>query len=159
MQQNSVYQICGYVYDNHYFHNKLELYIFLWDQAEKLTREAKEKYKVYETDDIFEILRLGLAAKCMLMRKYYYISLFSINAFYEDEPTIKEIIEKRIRSGTDDAYQTIARIINRDNLREDAIGLYQTRTMQSYVYRLCRIYFGNWSDAYQMPYVVAGGRA
>ena len=43
MQQNSVYQICGYVYDNHYFHNKLELYIFLWDQAEKLTREAKEK--------------------------------------------------------------------------------------------------------------------
>ena len=103
----------------HYFHNKLELYIFLWDKAEKLTREAKEIFKVYETDDFFEILRRGLAAKCMLMRKYYFLSLFSINAFYEKEPTIKEIIEQRIRSGTDDAYQTIARINNRDNLRED----------------------------------------
>lgn len=103
----------------HYFHNKLELYLFLWDKAEKLTREAKEVFKVYETDDFFEMLRRGLAAKCMLMRKYYFISLFSINAFYEEELTIKEIIGERIRSQTDDAYQTIARIINRDNLRED----------------------------------------
>lgn len=103
----------------HYFRNKLELYIFLWDKAEQMTREAKEVCKVYETDDFFEILRRGLAAKCMLMRKFYYVSLFAINAFYEEEPVIKAMMEERIRNGTDDAYQTIAKIINRENLRTD----------------------------------------
>lgn len=103
----------------HYFRNKLELYIFLWDKAEQMTREAKEVCKVYETDDFFEILRRGLAAKCMLMRKFYYVSLFAINAFYEEEPVIKAMMEERIRNGTDDAYQTIARIINREKLRTD----------------------------------------
>lgn len=103
----------------HYFRNKLELYSFLWDKAEQMTKEAKEICKVYETDDFFEILRRGLAAKCMLMRKFYYVSLFSINAFYEEEPAIKAMIEERIRNGTDDAYQTIANIINRNQLRTD----------------------------------------
>lgn len=103
----------------HYFHNKLALYLFLWDKAQDLTKEAKEQYKVYETNDFFEMLRRGLSAKCMLMRKYPYMSLFTMNAYYENEPEIHEAIGKKVKSGADDAYQTIAETINRDSLRGD----------------------------------------
>ena len=35
----------------HYFHNKLELYLFLWKHAADLTKKFMCEYKVYETDD------------------------------------------------------------------------------------------------------------
>ena len=41
----------------HYFHNKQELYIFLWNYAADLTKKYMCKYKVYETDDFFEMMR------------------------------------------------------------------------------------------------------
>ena len=40
----------------HYFHNKLELYLFLWKYAADLTKKYMCKYKVYETDDFFEMM-------------------------------------------------------------------------------------------------------
>ena len=40
----------------HYFHNKRELYLFLWNYAADLTRKYMCEYKVYETDDFFEML-------------------------------------------------------------------------------------------------------
>ena len=40
----------------HYFHNKLELYLFLWKHAADLTKKYMCKYKVYETDDFFGIM-------------------------------------------------------------------------------------------------------
>ena len=36
------------------------------------------KYKVYETDDFFEMLRRGLMAKCAVMRKYTFLLVFSL---------------------------------------------------------------------------------
>ena len=33
----------------HYFHNKLELYLFLWKHAADLTKKFMCEYKVYET--------------------------------------------------------------------------------------------------------------
>ena len=48
----------------HYFHNKQELYLFLWNHAADLTKKYMCKYKVYETDDFFEMMRRGLMAKC-----------------------------------------------------------------------------------------------
>ena len=41
----------------HYFYNKQELYIFLWNYAADLTKKYMCKYKVYETDDFFEMMR------------------------------------------------------------------------------------------------------
>lgn len=38
----------------HYFHNKQELYLFLWKHAADLTKKYMRQYKVYETDDFFE---------------------------------------------------------------------------------------------------------
>ena len=58
----------------HYFHNKLELYLFLWKHAADLTRKYMCKYKVYETDDFFEMMRRGLMAKCAVCQAFLKMS-------------------------------------------------------------------------------------
>lgn len=47
----------------HYFRNKLEFYIFLWDKCAETTIEYLTKYKCYEQTDLFESMSLGLKQK------------------------------------------------------------------------------------------------
>ena len=82
----------------HYFYNKQELYIFLWNHAADLTKKYMCKYKVCETDVFFEMMRRGLMAKCAVMRKYTFLSLFSINSYFETEPDIQSIIQPDVQN-------------------------------------------------------------
>lgn len=78
----------------HYFTNKKELYLYLWNASLEMTRKMTSEYRVLETDDFFEMLRRTLLAKCSLMEKYPHISAFSLNAYYEQYPEIKMLIRK-----------------------------------------------------------------
>lgn len=49
---------------------------------------ATNQYKKAPTSDFFEMMRRGLMAKCAVMRKYTFISLFSINSNFETKPDI-----------------------------------------------------------------------
>ena len=94
----------------HYFHNKLELYLFLWKHAADLTKKYMCKYKVYETDDFFEMLRRGLMAKCAVMRKYTFLSLFSINSYFETED---------VQDATHTTLELLLSILDLDFIRKD----------------------------------------
>lgn len=78
----------------HYFTNKKELYLYLWNYAIEMTRNASSAYRVLETNDFFEMLRRSLMAKCSLMRQYPHIYAFSLNAYYEEYPEIKQAIQE-----------------------------------------------------------------
>lgn len=103
----------------HYFHNKLELYIFLWNYAADLTKKYICKYKVYETDDFFEMMRRGLMAKCAMMRKYAFLSLFSVNSYFETEPDIQSIIQQDAQDAAKTTLEMLLSILNRDFIRKD----------------------------------------
>ena len=47
----------------HYFYNKRELYLFLWEKCAQITMEALEKSGCYEQTDLFDSMNLGLQAK------------------------------------------------------------------------------------------------
>lgn len=76
----------------HYFTNKKDLYLYLWNYAVDITRKSMLQYMVLETDDFFEILKRGLMAKCQFMREYPYIFEFALKAYYEQLPEISESI-------------------------------------------------------------------
>lgn len=78
----------------HYFVNKKELYMYLWTNALEMTRQVIREYKTLETNDFFEMLKRSLLAKCSLMRDYPHIYAFSLRAYYETTPEIKEPIQK-----------------------------------------------------------------
>ncbi|MDD6211555.1 MAG: TetR/AcrR family transcriptional regulator [Clostridiales bacterium] len=79
----------------HYFYNKKELYLFLWDNCGNTTKEYLKKYDCYGQTDMFESMERGLKAKMELMRIFPYMSGFSIRAYYEEDPEISEAIHER----------------------------------------------------------------
>ena len=81
----------------HYFHNKRELYVFLWDYAADLIMEYLTEYKCYEPNDLFEMMERGMQAKFKLMEKHPDLSSFAIKAFYEKDMQIAEAIHQSYR--------------------------------------------------------------
>lgn len=78
----------------HYFYNKKELYLFLWDYAAGLTMQYLTEYKCYEPDDLFEMMERGMNAKFKLMEKHPSLTSFAIKAFYEKDMQIAEAIQQ-----------------------------------------------------------------
>ncbi|MBQ1324121.1 MAG: TetR/AcrR family transcriptional regulator, partial [Erysipelotrichaceae bacterium] len=78
----------------HYFHNKKELYLFLWDTCCKTMVEEMTKIGAYEQTDLFGSLDYGMQAKLKLMRQYPDIGVFAVRAFYEKDPEVSADIQK-----------------------------------------------------------------
>lgn len=72
----------------HYFHNKKELYLFLWNYAAGRTVQYLEEERCYEPTDLFEMMERGMRAKFRLMEEYPYMARFAINALYEKDADI-----------------------------------------------------------------------
>lgn len=77
----------------HYFHNKKELYMFLWDTCAKITIREMEESGCYEQTDLFGSMDSGMQAKLRLMRRYPDIGAFAIRAFYEKDPEVSADIQ------------------------------------------------------------------
>ncbi len=78
----------------HYFRNKKELYLFLWDQCAKTTIAFLTKYDCYGQTNLFESMERGMRAKMEIIRLYPDMSCFTIRAFYEKDPEISAAIQR-----------------------------------------------------------------
>lgn len=76
----------------HYFVNKRELYLFLWEKAADLTLKYLNAYRCYEPTDLFDMMERGMRAKFRLMELYPYMTSFTVKAFYEKDPEISPAI-------------------------------------------------------------------
>lgn len=72
----------------HYFYNKKEFYLFLWDKACDITMKYLMEHKCYESADLFEMMERGMQAKIQIMHKYPAITAFAIKAFYEKDAQV-----------------------------------------------------------------------
>ena len=78
----------------HYFRNKKELYLFLWDTCCQITVEEMTRSGAYEQTDLFGSMDYGMQAKLRLMRQYPDIGVFAVRAFYEKDPEVSADIQK-----------------------------------------------------------------
>ena len=78
----------------HYFHNKKELYLFLWDKCAEITIEYLTRYGCYEQTDLFESMESGMRAKMEIIRLYPDMSNFTVKAFYEHDPAVRGEIQE-----------------------------------------------------------------
>lgn len=78
----------------HYFRNKKELYLFLWEKCAETTIEYLTKYDCYDQKDLFESMYRGMQAKLEIMRLYPDMSTFAIKAFYEKDEEIYAAIQE-----------------------------------------------------------------
>ncbi len=78
----------------HYFYNKKELYLFLWDTCCSITVEEMTRSGAYEQRDLFSSMDHGMKAKLRLMRQYPDIGVFAVRAFYEKDPEVSGDIQR-----------------------------------------------------------------
>lgn len=78
----------------HYFHNKKELYLFLWDKCAEMTIEYLTRYDCYGQKELFESMYRGMRAKMEIIRLYPDMANFTIRAFYEKDPEISAAVQE-----------------------------------------------------------------
>ena len=78
----------------HYFRNKKELYLFLWDRCAQMTIEVLTRYGCYAQEELFVSMERGMRAKMELIRQCPDIANFTIRAFYEKDPEISAAIQE-----------------------------------------------------------------
>lgn len=78
----------------HYFRNKRELYLFLWDQCAQITIEFLTAYGCYEQRGLFESVERGMRAKMEIIRLYPDMANFTIKAFYETDADISAAVQE-----------------------------------------------------------------
>lgn len=78
----------------HYFQNKKELYLFLWNEAARITVEYLSEYRCYDSDDLFVMMERGMLAKFEIMTVYPHMANFTVKAFYEKDEGISAAIQK-----------------------------------------------------------------
>ena len=78
----------------HYFHDKKELYLFLWENCAKITIEFLTRYNCYEQKDLFDSIERGMKAKMEIVRLYPDMANFTIKAFYEKDAEISAAVQE-----------------------------------------------------------------
>lgn len=78
----------------HYFHNKKELYLFLWDKCAETTIAFLTRYGCYGQTELFESMERGMRAKMEIIRLYPDMGNFTIKAFYEKDAGISAAIQE-----------------------------------------------------------------
>ena len=88
----------------HYFHNKKELYLYLWENINRISCEIELKY-YKETTDFFEIMTRKILARCEFMRTAPDEYLFSIRALFAEPLEIREATGKSYKEVYDGSIQ------------------------------------------------------
>ena len=78
----------------HYFHNKKELYLFLWEKCARITIDFMTRYDCYSQGELFESMERGMRAKMEIIRLYPDMGNFTIKAFYETDPEINAAVQE-----------------------------------------------------------------
>ena len=78
----------------HYFRNKKELYLYLWEYCARTTIEFLTRYGCYGQTELFESMERGMRAKMEIIRQYPDMGMFTIRAFYEKDPEINAAIQE-----------------------------------------------------------------
>lgn len=99
----------------HYFHNKKELYLFLWEKAAEITMQYLTEYKCYEPTELFQMMERGMRAKFKIMELYPYMSMFAVKAFYEKDADICLEIQKSYQKHFDKKAKNALAELNPDD--------------------------------------------
>lgn len=94
----------------HYFRNKLELYAFLWAHACGTTADALCAHRTAQAQDLFELLRRAVQAKCAVMERYPWLWAFAMRAYCEQEAAVRRVVQADYTRRAADALQVMARL-------------------------------------------------
>lgn len=95
----------------HYFHNKKELYLYLWEKSDEITKKYLAEYGCHEQSDLFDIMLCGLKAKVAIMKEYPDLGAFVMKSFYEKDESVRPEINGLVKAVSNQSLnQAMAKI-------------------------------------------------
>lgn len=102
----------------HYFKNKKELYLFLFDYAIEFSKKLRNDSRVWEETDFMEIYSLALKEKCKACKRHMYLYHFSLQAYYEEDEELKDALSERMSELIGGSSEYLLKKIDYSKFRE-----------------------------------------
>lgn len=104
----------------HYFHNKKELYVFLYDYTITSQLQKLHEAAILHETDFMEMFRKSVLVKCQIAREYTYMNQFMIRAYFEDEPELADAIGSKITDLMDQSAEMLLGLIDKSKFKEES---------------------------------------
>lgn len=104
----------------HYFHNKRELFLFLYDYAINFQLQKLGEAEIMEETDFMEMFRKSVMVKCQVAREYTYMNQFLIRAYFEDEPEIADALAPKLTGLIDKSSEKLLDIVDKSKFKEES---------------------------------------
>lgn len=76
----------------HYFNNKKELYLYLWEYACQYSVARMTEAGCYEESDFFRMLYRGMVTKMDILRQHPHMAAFIVKAYFESDREVHDEI-------------------------------------------------------------------
>ncbi|MGN0658665.1 MAG: TetR/AcrR family transcriptional regulator [Emergencia sp.] len=101
----------------HYFRNKKELYLFLYDYALSFIQDKVSEYRPPAVNDYIQLMEFSLRAKCQVAREYVYMNQFAISAYFQDDPELSDVLGPKLDQLLEDTVERTLQYIDREKFR------------------------------------------
>lgn len=88
----------------YYFHNKQELYLYIYNYASQIVRKEITDPAFFEITDFFELLKYGSDKKLELLSKNPFMLDFAMRSFYSEKETVSEELKSVNRNYIKEAF-------------------------------------------------------
>ncbi|MBY0754176.1 TetR/AcrR family transcriptional regulator [Clostridium sardiniense] len=103
----------------HYFNNKKEFYLYLYDYGTNLILEVANKESIFNETDFFKLYLQGAKCKLGVFEKHPYLFSFMVRAYYEDEQEVVADIAQRNSSMIQFRDNNFLRNLDRNKFKDD----------------------------------------
>lgn len=102
----------------YYFHNKKELYLYLFRFADRVMAQMLEQSNALDTSDFFELLERGAREKTKVVERNPYLMEFCVRAFYSAGEEISGDTNRLMKETVDSAFEQYFSGIDFSKFRE-----------------------------------------
>ena len=103
----------------HYFRNKKEYYLYLFQYAMQLTIQiSKDEISISETD-FFQIFLQSARVKSRLLKNHMYLSCFMMAAYYENDEEVSSELKKMTAVASSVSIEQVLNRIDKSKFKED----------------------------------------
>lgn len=124
----------------YYFHNKKELYLYLYDYVMEIMRKSASEGRLADITDFFELLHHAAVIKVKIMEKNPFIAEFAMKAYYSCKEDISDDVKQLNASQQRTAYEMYMMNVDKTKFRDgvDIYELYQVLiwTTTGYLYEM-----------------------
>lgn len=113
----------------YYFHNKKNLYLFLYRQCNELMKTLIIDEGFENIHDFFELIAYGSSKKIAMIKQYPYIMDFAMKAYFSQNEHVSDEVYQDTQAALQDSFQLYFKNIDWSKFKDDVDFTYIYRML------------------------------